>query len=523
MRCASLPVALAAGLVWAHAATAQQLDLLAPPSDPAPAATAPAPPADAGPTADLAPTPAPAPTPASSPATSPAPPAPAVADAAPPTPGPLVLEHPQVIDAAHIAAPTGPIALTGISALPGDWGGQLQAFLANEGDRLTCTKDGTSDGKDAYLCRLPDGMDVARVALLNGVAAAATDAPAAYQDEQRAAQDARRGVWASLPPPPVVVTDPQMRDTATLTAGGKTLALFGIVGMSGHYARDMQGYIVAHGNAATCDPQPGGESYVCVLPDGTDLAKLALLNGAARVAPDAPDAYRVQQREALADKRGIWSEPDAVTHYAAAVPDDGPTLVAVAPGDEGDGISYVGGEPAAVIGGETVFLAFGGAALGWGYWDHWHHWHGAPDRFRYHMEHFHPEGAGLRGYHPGEFGPHGFRPGDPGLRAMHPEIGHPEIGHPGWVPGRTFAAERPGAPSFHPPAGGFPGRPPVMATNIPHGPMPAASSFVRPAGMNPGFGAGGMAHVGAPAFGGGAPHPAPPAAHPVATPIPGRH
>ena len=66
------------------------------------------------------------------------------------------------------------------------------------------------------------------------------------------------------------------------------------------------------------------------------------------------------------------------------------------------GLSYVGGAPVAVIGGETVFLVYADGP-GWGYWDHYHHWHGAPERFRDHLEHFHPRGAGFRGY----AGPHG--------------------------------------------------------------------------------------------------------------------
>lgn len=49
--------------------------------------------------------------------------------------------------------------------------------------------------------------------------------------------------------------------------------------------------------------------FVCLLPDGTDLAQIALVNGAARVGHDAPDAYAVQQADAQKAGRGIWANP----------------------------------------------------------------------------------------------------------------------------------------------------------------------------------------------------------------------
>src|SRR5208337_1039038 len=64
---------------------------------------------------------------------------------------------------------------------------------------------------------------------------------------------------------------------------------------------------------------------------------------------------------------------------------------------------------------DTPFLEYGDG-LGWGYYDGGHHWHGAPDRYRWHMEHFHAYGHGLRGYRDG-----GFRH----EAAMHREAGYP--------------------------------------------------------------------------------------------------
>ncbi len=60
----------------------------------------------------------------------------------------------------------------------------------------------------------------------------------------------------------------------------------------------------AHGDSVTCAPQGEAGKYVCLLPDGTDIATVALFNGAARAAPDAPDSYRAQQLDALNNRRG---------------------------------------------------------------------------------------------------------------------------------------------------------------------------------------------------------------------------
>jgi hypothetical protein len=161
----------------------------------------------------------------------------------------------------------------------------------------------------------------------------------------------------------------------------------------------MQGYITAAGDTVTCAPQPVADHYICLLPDGTDIAKVALVNGAARVAPDAPDSYRVQQLDALTNRRGYWATAPQAAVAAALIPLEAQPQYAFVAGDDGaDGITYVGGEPMAMIDGEAVFFALGAAGLGWGYYDHFHHWHGAPDRFRAHLDHFHPDGRGLRGY-----------------------------------------------------------------------------------------------------------------------------
>jgi len=193
------------------------------------------------------------------------------------------------------------------------------------------------------------------------------------------------------------------------------------------------------------------------------------------VAADSPDTYRVQQGEAIDNRRGVWSTVTiAAAQAMRVVPPPGPADYPVVVGDEADGVTYVGGAPAAVIGGETVFLAFGGA-LGWGYYDHWHHWRGAPDRFRAHMEHFHPGGVGLRGYRAEGFRPAGF---------AGPHGGAPGAAH--------FAGPGGGAPHF---AGGFM-RPTPMAGGMGGFHAPIGGGFHAPAGggFHPSVAAGGGGH-----------------------------
>src|SRR4051795_6405774 len=186
------------------------------------------------------------------------------------------------------------------------------------------------------------------MALVNGAARTQAEAPDAYREQETAAQAARRGIWASLPAPPDTVTHPMVRDTATLVADGRTYVLDGIIGLSGIYASQLQGYIAANGDSLICSPQGAPGHYVCVLPDGTDIAMVALVNGAAQVAPDAPGAYRLQQSEAINNRRGYWLSVAEPVRTAALAPPE-PSPYVLVPGDEGaDGIRYVGGAPVAL-------------------------------------------------------------------------------------------------------------------------------------------------------------------------------
>lgn len=414
---------------------------------------------------------------------------------------PINLDHPTVVATDTLKSGDVTVSLYGIEGVQGDAAEGMQGFLAANAGRVTCQAQSTA----GFVCLLPDGTDVAEVALVNGAARVKDDAPPAYQDQQAAAQAARRGIWADLPPPPATLKHPAVQDTATLVSDGQTYRLDGIVGLGAPYAQQLQGYIQANGDMVTCMPQGGDGYYMCVMADGTDLAKAALVNGAARVAPDAPDAYRVQQGVALSNHRGFWLNPPQDVLLAMSTVQAVPVCCALPPGDDGaDGISYVDGVPEAVIDGAPVFLVYAGA-VGWGYYDHFHHWHGAPDRFRRHLEHFHPDGHGLRGYgheealrrdealrHDAVLREDAARR-DPGLH--HEAALHAEAGHPGAMP-------HPGPPGFHPgPAGGFhPGMAGGVRPGMPH----PAGGFVHPGPSLGGFHPGGAAGF----------HPAPaPAAH----------
>ena len=432
-------------------------------------------------------------------------------------PEPVSLDHPQVIDTAKLASGPQSVSLFGVVGLPGEAAQGLQGFLASAGDRVTCQAQTGAE----FVCLLPDGTDVAEAALINGAARAKDDAPEAYRDQEAAAQAARRGLWSNLPPPPALLKHPAVKDTATLVADGQTYVLDGLQGLGAPYTGQLQGYIAANGDTLSCNAQPSG-AFICVLPDGTDIAKVALVNGAALVGPDAPDQYRVQQREALANQRGYWLHPapDVVMTATTVIAQPAECCVFVAGDDGVDGITYVGGVPTALIAGEMAFLIYGGDDVGWGYYGPDHAWHGAPDNYRAHLDHFHPGGQGLRGYAngPGAAGLH--HPGD-----MHPTTLAAGPGHAG-LPAVGHATVAPighaGLPTVAHPGAGVAGHPSGFAGGHP-GPLheghAGLPTVVHPS-TQPAMHAGGMAMGGhAGGIGGGGfirPTPSPGGFHPAA-------
>jgi endonuclease YncB( thermonuclease family) len=109
----------------------------------------------------------------------------------------------------------------------------------------------------------------------------------------------------SVPALPEAISGPAtVVDTATLTVNGQKVPLFGIEGETGVLADQLQDLITASGPSVTCKPHD--QTYVCTLPNGTDVARAALYNGAARPGQDATDDYRQVSDAAKSAHKGIW-------------------------------------------------------------------------------------------------------------------------------------------------------------------------------------------------------------------------
>ncbi len=111
------------------------------------------------------------------------------------------------------------------------------------------------------------------------------------------------------PPPPLQISGPAtVVDTGALVVAGQMRALAGVQGLAGTHAKALQDFITGNGGSVTCEPAIPGR-YTCRLPNGTDVAMAALVNGSAEVVPDAPESYVQQQEAARAAHRGLWRDP----------------------------------------------------------------------------------------------------------------------------------------------------------------------------------------------------------------------
>jgi endonuclease YncB( thermonuclease family) len=113
------------------------------------------------------------------------------------------------------------------------------------------------------------------------------------------------------PPPPPVAGVAEVVDTGALLVDGRRVTLAGVTGVGGAYPAQLQALINAQGRAVRCEPQAAQadaqpDTYVCKLPDGLDVARAALFNGAASPSADASADYRQQSEAAKAARRGIW-------------------------------------------------------------------------------------------------------------------------------------------------------------------------------------------------------------------------
>lgn len=105
-----------------------------------------------------------------------------------------------------------------------------------------------------------------------------------------------------------IVGRPLIHDTATLIIDGHAVLVAGIEGVQGGPLTDFKDAVQAAGGTVSCIPANAGSyTFTCRLADGSDLAMVALVNGAARTASDAPAAYRTQEAAARARRIGIWA------------------------------------------------------------------------------------------------------------------------------------------------------------------------------------------------------------------------
>jgi biotin carboxyl carrier protein len=222
--------------------------------------------------------------------------------------------------------------------------------------------------------------------------AAADQAPAADPP----ATDVRPNIQtpAALEAPAQIDGRPLVRDTATLVIDGRAVMLAGIEGVVGEPVGTIQDYLATLGDHVSCSPQddmPG--YYTCHLDDAahTDLAKLLLVNGFARIAAGAPDDYTPQQEAAEEAQKGIWALQDSCVRWA--VTDAVATVAFTDIADEG--LYFYDLEPYVLVDGEPVAVVFD-AALGWGYFGADGQFNKAPDRWSHHLDNVYPHGKGLR-------------------------------------------------------------------------------------------------------------------------------
>jgi endonuclease YncB( thermonuclease family) len=111
------------------------------------------------------------------------------------------------------------------------------------------------------------------------------------------------------PPPQIVIEGvPKVINTATLQINGRNVPLFGVLPTKGADSEQvLQLFLREQGNSVTCRSlENDTKRFSCLTTTGVDVAKAALLNGAARVADDAPSDYHAQEDAARAAHRGVW-------------------------------------------------------------------------------------------------------------------------------------------------------------------------------------------------------------------------
>ena len=331
------------------------------------------------------------------------------------------------------------------------------------------------------------------------------------------ASSALPGMSAALPPLPDQAPEPAVVEgaamvfsTTVLTVNQNTYPLAEVDGFNGPERDGLEQFMHSKDDWVRCE-RAGSRTFVCKLRDGTDVAKAALVNGAARARPNAPHDYLVQQADAQAHGRGIWhagrEAVDAIPfsdgtggraidpsdNYVPGVAYSGgqPIPAAFAAAAPSDGMAFVEQQPFTLVEGEPAPVVFE-PGMGWGFWDRSLVWRRAPARWQDRLERRYPRGSGLR---PVDLERHGLAPRDSFFRgpAMHLP--------PGAGVAAPFTRSPYAAVAFHPfppvAAGGFPGHGgPMSNTGVmplgamqPGGPMRMPFQAPgSPLGVRPGLG-----------------------------------
>ncbi len=317
------------------------------------------------------------------------------------TPAPVYLRHPTVVDTAHLRGADMPVTLAGLQGWAGDPAHDLQSVIAQAGDAVTCTPQPDASAQSSYVCKLPNGADVAELALALGDAKALDTAPAGYHTLQAAAEAGHRGVWASQAASPAILQHPVVQTTAQVAANGRSYPLYGLEGFGApYYTLQLQRFIDSHGGELTCTDKDGSDRYVCTTKEGTDIATVALLEGLARASADAPPEYRADQAQASQDKSGFWfnPSPQTVTQFAPLPqpqPMPSPGCCSTASGSSEPILSYNDGIPVAIIANVPAHFVYI-REIGWGYYDHVGSWHLAPAAYRAELSRAFPKGPAVQ-------------------------------------------------------------------------------------------------------------------------------
>jgi len=263
---------------------------------------------------------------------------------------------------------------------------------------------GVVQGREWLKLRLPDGsFGYARSA---NIPTAASQPPPLQDATAQSAVSAPEDELAAGP----VQGSAIVLNTATLVFSNQAVFLYAIDGFGGEPALAMQQYLDSIGHGVACDPVEK-KGFICTLHDGTDVAKAALINGAARATPDAPPDYVAQETSAKQAKRGIWrdggakleavafsnstvTDPDSfVPGVPYAGPDGIPPRFAAA--QPVDGLALLDGQPFTLDEGVPTPVLYE-PGVGWGFWDRYFVWRRAPVAWIPLLNRSHPRGTNLR-------------------------------------------------------------------------------------------------------------------------------